>query len=542
MDHTTRIKSGRQPPNDRSFLFVGSNDTPSAVKPTERHKARSHASKQGRLTHRKQREQRLENFNVMTLRSFKKPTRELELESVHQRPVDLAIRRSTDTSEHEEAWGSSNRGSEGSSHEDLHRHERRLSPLVADRALFEVDPFGSLPVPATQLLTLMSTANARSAGEPIFCVIPEDPLRSLSTVFRGQGLLDHAVCTGIALHLKFAWSGWQMTYECTKYMREVVQTVNTNITNLHEANAEAVVGAILLLAAVELRLENQVEAEWHRQGANQILKAHPMLSKTLHPSIQRGLFWQDLFTSMLMGNKRLFHPESFPGLFSIPESVLRPDRRLPRGFESARHILSAELLAILEDLHLLTTELCQESNQAGVLSKSKKLELDSQQAWIETRLLDVQDQTLGLGLIPDCILKATFICTYTLDISTWGSYFIPTQLSKQMLITLRKTTSSSFWIAHQDLLFWLVFVGCYVADVAIKQQYRNFYRDVASIHALSNVFQGYELEISQAFMWPKETTIDQIAETYDSLTRIPDMATFETEEATERQQTDVHPR
>lgn len=86
----------------------------------------------------------------------------------------------------------------------------------------------------------------------MFSVADELSFHSLRSVFR-TGLVDPALLNAVMLSLAFAVTGGSIDQECFGYQGQAISCIHEKTGCLDEAMSESAIGAILLLAGVEVR-------------------------------------------------------------------------------------------------------------------------------------------------------------------------------------------------------------------------------------------------------------------------------------------------
>lgn len=254
------------------LIFVPFKARNDCTTPASSRDARSYAARNGRWMCRSEREKRLENFCVTAIESFKEQAKDQGSRSAsagftrehHQvMPRDQHMCKGTpgvSTTVHGEDQPRQELG--------FTQNLKCTASSSLEPSLGEIDPFDSLPIPAIHLFTLMSNRAASVAGEPIFSVNILDPLRSIATVFSGNGLTDGAVCTGLTLSVSLAVNDWKWNEQCAAYAKDLIRFINEKITDPEANKDEMTIGAILLLASVEARHGNSAAVDWHSKSPN----------------------------------------------------------------------------------------------------------------------------------------------------------------------------------------------------------------------------------------------------------------------------------
>ena len=159
---------------------------------------------------------------------------------------------------------------------------RRAGTLAAT-SLFSLssgtlDPFQTLAVDSSRLQTLIGDCKlasprhlklslsrigwliingldrARQAPEPVFSIAEALAFQNFRSVF-GTGLVDPALLNAVMLSLAFAaTTGGIITLdrECLGYQGQAISYIRERMGSLDEANLVSTIGAILLLAGVEV--------------------------------------------------------------------------------------------------------------------------------------------------------------------------------------------------------------------------------------------------------------------------------------------------
>lgn len=104
---------------------------------------------------------------------------------------------------------------------------------------------------ASDKLTLSGSDEARQAPEPVFSIDESLEFHSFRSVFR-TGLVDPALLNAVMLSLAFAVTGGSINRECLGYQGQAITRIREKMSCLDEATSESTIGAILLLAGVEV--------------------------------------------------------------------------------------------------------------------------------------------------------------------------------------------------------------------------------------------------------------------------------------------------
>jgi hypothetical protein len=147
----------------------------------------------------------------------------------------------------------------------------------------------------------------------------------------------------------------------------------------------------------------------------------------------------------------------FPELSWRRDPFLSSQYTLPAGFLGKSALLTGEAVTIFEDIHAL--QLCRDSSEFRCKDAISILNIDNQQAWIESRIYSLRQTLSSSDYILDCCLIAAYLCTYAMFTDIWDSRLIPSHCSSQLLRKLQLSESSLEWIGHEDLLLWLLCMG-----------------------------------------------------------------------------------
>ena len=87
--------------------------------------------------------------------------------------------------------------------------------------------------------------------EPVFSIAEELTFQDCRSVFR-TGLTDPALLNAVMLSLVFEVNGGSIDRECLGYQSQAIGFIRKRMNVLDEATSESTIGAILLLAGVEV--------------------------------------------------------------------------------------------------------------------------------------------------------------------------------------------------------------------------------------------------------------------------------------------------
>jgi hypothetical protein len=108
-----------------------------------------------------------------------------------------------------------------------------------------------LETAADRLTINNGSDKARQAPEPVFSVAEELAFQDFRSVFR-TGLVEPALLNAVMLSFVFAVTGGSIDRECLRYQGQAISYIREKMSSLNEATSESTIGAILLLAGVEV--------------------------------------------------------------------------------------------------------------------------------------------------------------------------------------------------------------------------------------------------------------------------------------------------
>lgn len=106
---------------------------------------------------------------------------------------------------------------------------------------------------ACSALILFVVDRGRQAPEPVFSVSKPLAFQSFQAVFR-EGLVDPTLVNAVMLALVSAVTGSKMDKERLGYQQHAIVGIRKRMDHVDEATSETTIGAILLLAGIEVSL------------------------------------------------------------------------------------------------------------------------------------------------------------------------------------------------------------------------------------------------------------------------------------------------
>jgi hypothetical protein len=104
---------------------------------------------------------------------------------------------------------------------------------------------------ALNKLTINGSDKARQAAEPVFSITDELAFHSFRAVFQA-GLDDPALLNAVMLTFAFAVTEGSIDRECLGYQSQAISYIRKRMSSLDRATSITTIGAILLLAGVEV--------------------------------------------------------------------------------------------------------------------------------------------------------------------------------------------------------------------------------------------------------------------------------------------------
>lgn len=149
---------------------------------------------------------------------------------------------------------------------------------------------------------------AQQTGEPDLTVSDELVLQHFRLVLR-KGLDDDALLSAVMLTFSFAATAGSIDRECLGYQSEALHSIRQRMSIPDAATSEPTLGAILLLAGIEVclsclpaaakadslmvqaRLGMSSQVQLHMQAIRQLLDICRTKGEFLSDGIKRAIFW-----------------------------------------------------------------------------------------------------------------------------------------------------------------------------------------------------------------------------------------------------------
>ncbi|KAF1994212.1 hypothetical protein P154DRAFT_527224 [Amniculicola lignicola CBS 123094] len=396
----------------------------------------------------------------------------------------------------------------------------KAQALVKTPSRGKMDPFNCLPGNGERLRLLMSQRTAQYAQGPAY-ITDDSFFQGLETVFQGA-LADAALFHALSLILALATNGEKSNYECLMHRGEVLNLLRVRMKDPDQVLRVGTLSAMLLLIGYESRVDGATSesVRVHVEGVQGAIQLGAGTNILICPGINRALFWQDLLGSILVGTARSLSYEFLSRVEWTRDPTRAKTYEVPVGFSSVTGLLSSKFLAVLEDVNAVCTQL-----DARCLPNDfpiNKIEIDSEQAWIECRLVTLLSHWKKLRVVDpvyEACIFATYLCTYKLSTTIWNGSYVPAFCAAQLLRILQRPRDFSRWEDHPELLLWLLYVGGAFADnwrtqLKFSTLALNLYRDV-----VEDLHRDWHLtrETMMTFVWSQHAMERKVREFWDEL-------------------------
>jgi hypothetical protein len=233
----------------------------------------------------------------------------------------------------------------------------------------------------------------------------------------------------------------------------------------------ALIWSVIMLTACECFIGNVQAQRIHLRGLSQLLESLGGF-KVLPPFLLDSAVITDINSAIPLLAKPIFPltwaPESLPKSISDQIFPVKFDNRIRNinlRFETPpnRTILPGEMLGLLRDVRNVTIM----AKHSIVFGASKQTDL----AWLNYQILATEHRLLSLSFNvndPDQALLKCVQITTLLFINTSDVDQMPWQALQSLIPELEEalhhTDLANFWGSHSDILFWVLFFGCYAGE------------------------------------------------------------------------------
>ncbi|KAF2659045.1 hypothetical protein K491DRAFT_713055 [Lophiostoma macrostomum CBS 122681] len=382
------------------------------------------------------------------------------------------------------------------------RVQTKAVPITPPPSAGRLDPFDCLPASPERLRVLMRTKYAKQAAEPIFCVDDTGTMlfQGMDTVIQGA-LTDPALFHALSLVLAFAANRDVPNVECLVHRGELLGNLGARFRR-SMGNPDSL---------TKYRVEGEDARDnisMHIKAADKLIRWEGNTNGVVHGVVQRALFWQDLYGSLLIGTTRILSHEQFPEWcwdLKFPQTSLRV---VPQGFQELHHGFPTPFTDVLADLNTACALIDDERRKGR--SSLYELRIDDAQAWIESRITNLVAEWRGVGVedpLYEASLLVTFYCTYNLSTAIWEGCYVLEWCARNALRALSKTKNRTICSESPKLLTWLLFA---IGALAKKRETRlqssllilSTYRGTLShLHEDWLSLKG----ILQKFIWSEHT-------------------------------------
>lgn len=305
----------------------------------------------------------------------------------------------------------------------------------------------------------MNTAYFRDAAEPLFSIdltsAGEVGFR-MEDVFPGC-LEDATFLDALLLAITLVATKGKPTVQSLGLQGRAIQSVRRKMLTSSENLQHPDVGAILLLQGVAYRWGDVQSHEAHSQGLVHVRKCFQVRESCLTAFGERGMFWQDLSASLLIGSARYGTPFYPPAVRWRREQQPTPPCTLPKGFELHADVLPPVILDCVSDI--VEMQALVASQEAGGPLKFDRMLVDDMQASIESRLAWDLPECPTLDPVAECVRLASLLTCFLTFNQTWPHSLVPAQLGRKLRDGLLDSMYDTDWLARRDLQLWCFFVG-----------------------------------------------------------------------------------
>ncbi|CAG8896685.1 unnamed protein product [Penicillium egyptiacum] len=366
------------------------------------------------------------------------------------------------------------------------------------------DPFQMLAAESPTLRALLNRQKFPQATELVFSVADELVLQNFRSILR-NGLDDNALLSAIMLTFSFTITASMTSRECLEYQNEALSSIRQRMDSPDRAATESTIGAILLLAGIEVRLGMSRQVQLHMGAIQQILDVCQRKGVYLSDDIKRAIFWSDLNGSVMTGSNRVVDHTTFSEL-QWRRDTSNPDFFiLPPGFQSHSNLLGQAFVEILKDIFAL--QCIRDSAILGKEDAMPMAQIDNHQASIQSRLVSLPI----CSPILQCCHQAAYLCSTMLRCKMWRTSTIPSHLSLQLLCNIQAASDSLVWDNSPGLLAWLLYIGGAFAPVGtIRQGYVRLLRlNHNRFKSLYTSWPGLLVVLKQ-FIWSDKAFLSQV--------------------------------
>ena len=128
---------------------------------------------------------------------------------------------------------------------------------------------------------------------------------------------------------------------------------------------------------------------------------------------------QDLNSSVMTGSSRIVDHTTFAELHWTRDPFTPDDFILPPGFQQRSHLLSKDLIEVIEDIHAM--QCIREVANFGIEDVLPMIRVDNHQASIQSRLASMKAPSSFL----DCCRLAAYLSSAMLRCRIWRDSVIP---------------------------------------------------------------------------------------------------------------------
>ena len=327
-----------------------------------------------------------------------------------------------------------------------------------------------VPLPIARLDRLFKSNAFRTASEPLFDPNHVDSALSMHAVFP-HSEEEPAFLNALLYSMIQTTNRGKPTTEGVSLQARIIKLLNLKLSSLDPSLSQADIGAIMILKTTAYKYCDHVAHDVHTRGLSAALETCSKGGNSLTVAAERGVFWQDLCASVLIGSDRSIPgPKPPEGFTWYRERCPELSQALPIGFVRHQNALPYNLLECVADVVEFQAVLLQRT--VAEMSASVRYDtLEPMQASIESRLAVQKNSCTQQGVVAEACRLAVFMCCYCTWMERWNDSLTPCKLAERLIDLLEPTLFSntqqneSVWSQRLDVLLWLLRICASVVEL-----------------------------------------------------------------------------
>ncbi|KAL5121658.1 hypothetical protein ACEQ8H_000344 [Pleosporales sp. CAS-2024a] len=388
--------------------------------------------------------------------------------------------------------------------------------VTASPSLSRMDPFDTLCGCPERLGNLM---RQRKSGKPL------SPRGGMEAIFN-SALTDPCLFHALSLVLSLATNNHLPDMQVLTHRGHLLKGVRANIEQLNGVPQVSTITGMLLLIGFEYRIDGGASQNMaaHLRGVQTMMKICQQQKVALVDEVQRALFWQDVFSCLMSGTRRLLSHRDFQA-FQCPRHVHRQQHwTVPSGFAASLAQWPPAFALVLRDVNSLCWRVDRECGP-DIEDPLQVFAVDNHQANLASRLVDLLSEcrscSAGGPMDPwyEAALLVTYLCTYQLSTGVWKGSCMPELVIAQLLRLVQRVHGVENRRAKPppppppSLLLWLCFASGAMSEFKImrervSQVIRLLCLDDESLHLLGD----WEVlkDCLTTFIWCEHSMNDRV--------------------------------